>query len=156
MTGILKNQLGINSAWTDAGFIQSSFNSGANGTFWLAASKQVGSLDLWAEVYVKAYVGGTVSSGGYFAVWVMPELPDGNFGDGVTNGTGLPNGTLFVDNIGVKAGVTSGSAVYGMTHIFPIPIDGYKFGVSQHLGIALNATSSVSVLYRTRNLNLNG
>lgn len=155
MTNIARNILGINSGWTDAGFIQSSFDSGANGTFWQAASYQTGSLDLMGEFWFKAYVGGTVTSGAYFALWIQEELPDGSYGDGVTNGTGLPSANYLVATSGVKAGITSGSAIYGKFKNYPIPIDNYKYGISQHSGIALNSVSSMTCQYRTKNYNLN-
>lgn len=156
MTNIARNILGINSGWTDAGFIQSSFNSGANGTFWQAASYQTGSLDLMGEFWFKAYVGGTTTTGAYFCLWAQEELPDGNFGDGVGNGTTLPSASYLLATAGVKVGVTSGSPVFGFFKKFPIPINNYRYGISQHSGVSLNAVSSMAAQYRTINYNLNG
>jgi len=147
------------SAYSDCGFTAADFNSLANGSFVIADTVKANgtNLDLIGEVSFIATVGGTTTAGGYFALWIMPENRDtSTYGDAITDGSTLPSSSYLVATVGIKAGVTSGNTVVGTFPRFLMPRDDFKFGLSNHCGVALNSTASVTCEYRTMNYNLNG
>lgn len=159
MASVAKLIAGGVSAYTTCGFTAADFNSLANGSFVLASSTVTNAtnLDLLAEASFIATLGGTSTAGCYFALWALPENRDGTtYGDTIGNGTVLPAGTYFMGASGVKVGVVSGATVVGTFPRFLLPRGVFKFGLSQHTGVALNATASVTCEYRTTNFNLNG
>lgn len=142
------------------GFTAADFDSLANGSFVLASSAidNSSNLDLWAEASFIATVGGTTAAGAFFALWGLPLNRDGStYGDTIGTGATLPSVSYLLQSCGVKVGVTSGNTVVGAFPIFRLPTRRtFKFGLSQHTGVALNATASVTAEFQTTNINLNG
>lgn len=159
MASVAKFVAGGVSAYSSCGFTASDFNSLANGSFVLASSTTDNgtNLDLLAEVSFIATVGGTTTAGAYLALWIMPQNRDGStYGDTIGNGSTLPAATYFAGSAGVKVGVTSGNTIVGTFPRILLPRGVFKFGISNHVGVAFNATASVTAEFRTTNLNLNG
>lgn len=147
------------SAYTTCGFTATDFNSLANGSFVIGDSVIANgtNLDLIGEVSFIATVGGTTTAGGYFSLWGMVENRDGStYGDAITDGATLPSSSYLLATVGIKVGITSGNTIVGTFPRFLMPRDDFKFGLSNHSGVALNATASVTCEYRTFNFNLNG
>ncbi len=159
MASIAKFIAGGVSAYTTCGFTSADFNSLANGSFVISDSVLANgtNLDLLAEVSFIVTVGGTTTAGCYMGLWVMPENRDGStYGDTITDGATLPASTYFAGACGVKVGVTSGNTIVGTFPRILLPRDDFKFGLSNHTGVALNATPALTCEYRTINFNLNG
>jgi hypothetical protein len=159
MANVTKLIAGGVSAYTTCGFTSSDFNSLANGSFVISDSVLVNgsNLDLLAEVSFIVTVGGTTTAGAYLALWVMPENRDGTtYGDTIADGSVLPAATYFAGACGVKVGVTSGNTIVGTFPRLLLPRDDFKLGLSNHVGVALNATPALTCEYRTTNFNLNG
>lgn len=160
MANTLKLAAGGVSTWTAMGFTASDFNSLANGSFVLASTAidNSANFDLFAEASFIATMGGTTTSGAYVALWGVPLNRDGTtYGDSIGNGTTLPSGNYLLATCGVKVGVTSGQTIVGIFQPFAMPTRrSFKFGFSQHTGVAFNATASFTAEFQTTNLNLNG
>lgn len=160
MASILKLTAGGVNTWTALGFTGSDFNSLANGSFVLASSAidNSSNLDLFAEASFIATVGGTTTAGAYLALWALPLNRDGTtYGDTIGNGSTLPSANYLLATCGVKVGVTSGNTIVGIFPVFVMPTRRtFKFGISQHVGVAFHATASVTAEFQTTNLNLNG
>lgn len=159
MANVAKQIAGGVSAYTGCGFTAADFNSLANGSFVIADTETANgsNLDLLSEVSFIATVGGTTVAGGYFALWVLPENRDAStYGDAAADGSTLPGGNYLAATCGIKSGITSGNTVVGTFPRFLLPRGDFKFGLSNHCGVALNSTASVTIEHRTTNLNLNG
>jgi hypothetical protein len=160
MSSILKLTPGGVSSWTALGFTGSDFNSLANGSFVLASTAidNSSNLDLFADASFIATVGGTTTAGAYLALWGLPLNRDGStYGDTIGNGSTLPASSYLLSTCGVKVGVTSGNTIVGTFQRFALPNRRtFKFGISQHVGVAFHSTASVTAEFQTTNLNLNG
>lgn len=160
MANITKLAVGGVSSWTSLGFTAADFNSLANGSFVLASSAVDNSsnLDVWAEASFIATVGGTTTAGAYLALWGLPLNRDGTtYGDTIGTGSTLPAANYLLATCGVKVGVTSGNTIVGIFPRFMLPTRRtFKFGLSQHTGVAFNSTASVTAEFQTTNINLNG
>jgi hypothetical protein len=144
--------------WTTAGFTAANFNSLANGSVVVASTALVNgtNLDLYADVSFVLTVGGTTTTSSYFALYLLPLNQDGTtYGDNTANGATPPSTSYQVASAGVLSGVASGSTVVGMFRGILLPPGSYKFAITNNLGVALNATASATVNYRTYNENLN-
>jgi hypothetical protein len=159
MANIAKLTPGGQSAYTSCGFTASDFNSLLNGYVVVASSEisNATNLDLMAEVSFSVVVGGTTGGGSYLALWILPKNRDNStYGDGVANGATLPGASYAVASCSIKPGVTSGNTVVGTFPRFFLPRGAFKFAVSNHCGVALNAAASAVFEYRTINIDLNG
>lgn len=159
MASIAKLIAGAVPNYTSCNFTAADFNSLANGSFVLGSTSVTNAtnLDLLAEASFIATVGGTTTAGGGMSLWVLPLNRDGTtFGDTIGTGATLPSSVYFVSGLGVKVGVTTGNTVVGTFFRFLLPRGEFKFGLSNHCGVALNATAAVTCEYRTSNFNLNG
>jgi len=159
MASTTKLVAGGTSSYSSCGFTATDFNSLANGSVVVADTEQANgtNLDVLAEVSFIATVGGTTTAGGYFALWLLPENRDTTtYGDAVADGSTLPGANYLVAICSIKSGITSGNTVVGTFPRFLLPRGDFKFALSNHCGVALNATASVTCEYRTTNFNLNG
>ncbi len=146
-------------AFVSAGFTAADFNSLANGSFVLASTAIDNStnLDLWAELSGTIEVGGTTTATSFLALWLLPRNRDGTtYGDGTANGSNLPSSAFWVTSIGPKVGVTSGNAGIITFPRVPLPRGNFKWGISNHLGAALDSTANAAWEFITTNLNNNG
>lgn len=146
-------------AFSSAGFTAADFNSLANGSFVLASTAidNSGNLDLEAEFSGQFEVGGTTTAAHYLLLWLLPRNRDGStYGDGTGNGSNLPGSQYLVASGGVKVGVTSGNAVFFTFRRIWLPRGLFKWGLSQHLGAALDSTAAAQAEFLTTNINLNG
>ena len=157
MANIIKLSAGL--GWTSAGFTASDFNSRANGSFVLATSTIDNStnLDLEAEFSGQWEVGGTTTAASYLQLWLMPLNRDGStWGDGTPTGTNLPGAQYCVASGGVRVGITSGNAVFFTFRSIRLPRGTFRWGLSNHMGAALDASASFAGEFQTTNLNTNG
>lgn len=146
-------------AFASAGFTAADFNNLANGSFVLASTAIDNStnLDIWAEFSGQFEVGGTTTAAHYLLLWLLPRNRDATtYGDGTPNGTNLPGAQYQVASGGVRVGITSGNAVFFTFRPILLPRGLFKWGLSQHLGAALDATAAMQGEFLTTNINLNG
>lgn len=159
MANLIKLTPGIVSAYANAGFTASDFNSRANGGFVLATSNidNSSNLDLEAEVSGQLTVGGTTSAVHFLALWIMDRNRDGStYGDGTPTGSTLPAAHYWRTSAQVRSGITSGNPVYFTFPPVRLPRGIFCWGISQHLGAALNAAAAANIEFRTTSLNTNG
>lgn len=146
-------------AFASAGFTASDFNSLANGSFVLASTAidNSSNLDMEAEFSGQFEVGGTTTAAHYLMLWLLPINRDAStYGDATASGTNLPGSQYLVATGGVKVGITSGNAVFFTFRHIRLPRGLFKWGLSQHLGAALDATAAAQAEFLTTNINLNG
>jgi hypothetical protein len=159
MPNIVLLSAGGVASYASAGFTLTDFNNRTNGGFVLGTTTIDNStnLDLMAEVSGQFTVGGTTTAAHWLALWLLKLNRDGaTWGCGTGTGTALPAAHQWMANAMVRAGVTSGGIV---TFDFPpilLPRATFRFGISQHLGAALNASAAAQVMFRTTNFNTNG
>jgi hypothetical protein len=152
-------KLSAGQAFASAGFTAADFNSLANNSFVLASTAIDNStnLDLWAELSGSMEVGGTTTAAHYLMLWLLPRNRDATtYGDGTPNGTDLPGSQYCVATGGVRVGITSGNAVFFTFRDILLPRGLFKWGISQHLGAALDSTAAFTGEFLTTNLNANG
>jgi hypothetical protein len=143
---------GAVASFATAGFTLTDFNSRANGSFVLATTTidNTANLDLMAELSGQFTVGGTTAATHWLALWILERNRDATtFGCGTPTGTALPAAHQWVASAGVRAGITSGSAVFFTFPRIFMPRGLFRFGISQHLGAALNASAAAQVEFRT-------
>lgn len=146
-------------AFASAGFTAADFNSLANGSFVLASTAidNSSNLDMLAEFSGQFEVGGTTTAAHYLLLWLLPRNRDAStYGDATPSGTNLPGSQYLVASGGVRVGITSGNAVYFTFRDIRLPRGLFKWGLSQHLGAALDATAAMQGEFLTTNINLNG
>lgn len=144
--------------YATSGFTLTDFNSlaAANSVVAASAITNSSSLDLYADVSFSVVVGGTTTATSRMDLFLLPLNQDATtYGDGAASGATLPSVGYQVASVGVKTGVTNGNAVTGTWRGVVLPPGNFKFAVVNQLGVALNATSSAAVSYRTYNENLN-
>lgn len=149
------------SAWTDAGFVASDFNSLANGSVVVAATEisndnETTEGDLGIIVAFEFEVGGTTTTASRADLYILPEGQNGIYGDNAATGSTLPGWTYLVGQAAVRSGITSGNKVYGVIGPVPLPLGDAKLALAQHMGAALDSTAAAQVWYRTVLLNTNG
>lgn len=146
--------------WTNCGFTLADFNSLANGGFVLGSATQTNSssLDILAELSFLFTVGGTTVATSFIGVYLLPLNRDGStFGDGTPTGAALPTDTYLVDTIRVRAGITSGNTITGITRRpIQLPPGDFRWGIGNGLGVALNASAAAQVQARSSVIDLNG
>lgn len=159
MANIIKLTPGGASSWTSMGFTAADFNSLANGSFVLASSAidNSSNLDLEAVCSGSMEVGGTTTAAHYLLLWRLPLGRDGStYGDGTPSGTNLPGSQFQAASTTARVGITSGNALSWQFARVWLPRNTFKFGLSQHLGAALDSTATFTGEFQTTNLNTNG
>lgn len=159
MASTLLLKAGGVSAYAGCGFTLADFNSLASGS-WIKSDSDfdnTSNLDTWAEVSFEFTMGGTTATGAYVAFWALPQNTTTSvYADDQGEGSTLPAARYLVAATGVKVGVTSGNKIYGTFPGFRLERGIYRFGLSQHTGVALNSSAAADVDLRTTNFNLNG
>jgi hypothetical protein len=149
----------IDTAWTAVSFTAGDLNSLATGSCALstAAITNGTALDLYADVSFIVTVGGTTTTSSYMTLYLLPLQQDGStYGDGTASGSTPPVAVPYlISTCMVKSGVTSGSTISGMFRGLVLPPGDFKFVLCNQLGVALNATASLTMKYRSFNENLN-
>jgi hypothetical protein len=148
----IKLAAGEVAAFASAGFTLTDFNSRANGSFVLATTTidNTANLDLMGEVSGQLTVGGTTTAAHFLALWILEQNRDAAaFGCGTPTGTALPGGHQWVTTALVRSGITNGNAVFFTFPRIFLPRGLFRFGISQHLGAALNASAAAQVEFRT-------
>lgn len=145
-------------AYASAGFTASDFNSLANGSFVVASTAidNSSNLDLLADFSGQFEVGGTTAASSYLLLWLLPRNRDAStYGDNTVNGTNLPGSQYCVASGGVRIGITSGNLVYFTFSNILLPRGLFKWGISQHMGAALDSTANFAGEFQTTNFNTN-
>ncbi len=159
MASILRLTAGVVSSWSTMGFTAADFNSLANGSFVLASTAidNSSNLDLWATCAGSMEVGGTTTAAHYLMLWRLPLSRDGStYGDGTASGTNLPGSQFLAGSTTAKVGITSGNALHWQFDRVWMPRNTWKWGLSQHLGAALDSTAAFAGEFQTTSLNTNG
>lgn len=159
MANIIRLTAGQVANFTSMGFTAADFNSLANGSFVLASSAidNTTNLDTMTDAAGQMTVGGTTSASSYLLLWRLPLNRDGStYGDGTTSGSTLPGSRYLADSTTARAGITSGNVLPWMFERILVPRNLFKWGISQHLGAALNAAAGFQGEFRNTNLNTNG
>jgi hypothetical protein len=148
----------VKSAYASAGMTASSFNSLASGSVVVGttAIANAANLYLYGDVSFSLVVGGTTLATSYLSLYILPLNQDGTtYGDGTTTGSTAPTSGYLVGSVGVKSGVTSGSAITGTFRGIVQPPTNFYYAIVNNLGIALNASAAatVSVLQYSENEN---
>jgi len=149
----------IDTAWTAATFTAGDLNSLASGGGALstAAIANGTNLDQFMDVSFVLTVGGTTIVGSYLTVFLLPLNQDGStYGDGYASSTSVqPTAQYAIGSVGVKVGVTTGNTVTGIITGANIPPGDFKLALGNNLTVALSSTASLTLKYRTYNINLN-
>lgn len=149
----------IDAAWTAVSFTATQVNSLASGSCVVSSAAITNNtlLDMYYDFSFVVTVGGTTTASSYLTLYVLPLNQDGTtYGDGVASGATLPVASYLASQVYVKSGVASGSTIAGT---FPGPLiirpTSFKIAIGNQLGVALNATASLTMKYQTYLENLN-
>lgn len=149
----------INTAYTAASFTAGELNSLATGGGALSTTviSNSSGLDQYCQVSFIVTVGGTTLAGSYLTIYALPLNQDAStYGDAYVSSTTVqPSASYAQKSVGIKVGITSGSTIVGTFEPFLLPPADFKLALGQNLGVALNATASLTLKYRTFNINLN-
>lgn len=145
-------------AYSAISFTAGDLNSLASGGGALGSTVIANStnLDLFMDLSFVVTVGGTTTPNSVIQIYLLPLNQDGStYGDGYASGATLPAIGYQAGFINVKSGVTSASTVTGTIIGAQLAPGDYKVVFANMLGVALNATASLTCKYRTYNYNLN-
>lgn len=145
-------------AFTSMGFTASDFNGLADGRFVLASSAidNATNKDIFVDVSGQFTVGSTTTSSSYLLIWLLPLNRDGTtYGDGTTNGANLPGWQYLRASCGVRIGATNGSVAQWGAERIMMPRRSLKWGISVHMGGALNASAGFQGEFQASTINLN-
>jgi hypothetical protein len=149
----------VDTAYSAAAFTAGELNSLASGGFALSTTNIANStnLDQYCQVSFIVTVGGTTVVGSYLTIYALPLNQDGStYGDGQASSTSVqPAASYAQKSVGVKVGVASGGTVTGTFEPFLIPPGDFKLAFANNLQVALSGTASLTLKYRTFNINLN-
>jgi hypothetical protein len=146
----------IDTAWTAVTFTASNLNSLPSGGGALSTGVIANgtNLDQFADFSFAVTVGtGGSGAGGFVTLYLLPLNQDGTtYGDGyVTNNSAQPSAGYAIGSIGVS----TGTAATGMIQFVNLPPGSFKLVFGNNVQNTLSATASLTLSYRSYNVNLN-
>jgi hypothetical protein len=140
-------------------FTASELNSLASGGGALSTGviSNSSNLDQFIDLSFVVTVGGTTTAASYITLFLLPLNQDGStYGDNYASSTTTqPSAQYAAGSVGVKIGVTSGNTITGTVAGEMISPGDYKVAFGNNLGVALNATSALTLKIRAFDTNLN-